>query len=302
MRIDIIDLDHFYAEALAKRLQGALPGVEIHCVDTPEKLASIPIVSDEEEIEPILEIFTQEQFPHYKPEADHLVLRDERLVDQGQAAEGLRRLGPVSEIIAAVCAYEEAHAKRTKLKPVTSYFAWQWSEAIRNRIGQNIHQGSRSGIQALVVELGPAVLFPEAAHDSSLDFLVDLSLRKIGKENCGQYFEPWPPYPETLRLFLPSRSDDWLLSPDSLVMEAITLIGEWASEHYGTHWRLYVLACFLPFRLCRPLAALSEEVEVIPPAGSGSRRLWQTEKEALAGLVPVGGRFGERSPGGAKDG
>lgn len=290
MQIDIIDLDTFYAAALAKRLRAAVPGAKVSWRRSPEEPLHSP--EDEEDGEQIvLHIYTGEQFPDFEPPEHHLKLMDESPFLEESSSQVLRRLGPVSEITAAVVRFFQEHEHRTPRNPVSSLMTWTWSEELRQMIRQRILAASRSGLQTLVAELGPAVLFPASVTANNLDFLVDLSLRKIDAGNCGRYFEPWPPLPEALRLKLPSRSDDWVLSPETLIIDAVNLITDWAQMQFHANWRLYVITAYLPFRLCHPLAALSEEVELIPAPWEINEGLWRTEQEELAGLLPGGGRF-----------
>lgn len=295
MHIYIVDLDAYFSDALARRLRAALPTCSVATFRCPTDL---PVIDKASAEDPCLLVFTREQFEEFVPETPYLLLHDEPFHAshrQNEPKSGLMRLGPVARITEAILLYmQEQSVTQTSLKPVSTLISCGWDPQEQRYLQEALSNTQKSGVQTLLVELGPAVLFSaplQPSRISASDFLVEVSLRKVRPETCGRYFETWPQNGLTLRLCLPSRSDDWVLSPASLLRDSLQLIEEWAVQQYKANWRLFLYCCALPFRLCRVAAAMSEQLVVNSSSAKLNKPLWLEEMSDLAGLLPTGSSY-----------
>lgn len=293
LEINILDLDRYYAENLRERLAAAFPGASVRCFAKPEELEAKPAA---EEIKTVL-LYTRDHYPDFRPEGNVICLFEDLPFDRmrlNKNAQSLPRLGPVKDITDALMKFREPEREEKGLLPLSTFLFHSWDSAALRTAADAVSGAGAAGVQSLVIELGPAVYFREnlaaASRDQpdASDLLLALSLNSLKAEDIGAYWEPWPYCRAAFRLRLPKRSDDWLFVSADIIRKTLELTENWAGQQFRAHWRLFLLACGLPFRLLRPAAAMSEEFTAGAAGPFGNQALWRRETAELAGLLPSG--------------
>ena len=297
MEIEILDADIFYAEALAGKLKAIHPDIRFKVCRTPsETRAAESLAGEEKDLpEDYLLICTKEHFPESRFRAPVMFLSDpdSSALKTPEDEENLPRLAPLSEITAALASRLEAFRLSAPLAPVSAFCLPYMHPAFSSFIKKKTAEAQTRGRQSLILEAGPGYCFPQSVPDppavpAKEDFLLALSLQRMSEERVGEYFELHPEIPFARRLLPPKHSDDWLLLSPAVFRQAIEVTSRWAEAEYGQNYRLFVLCCALPFRLCAEAAALSDTFYAAEPEAVCAEEIWAEETAGLTGLLPSG--------------
>lgn len=258
MLIDILDPDIHFASALKKRIEMLHRDISCETYLSEVEWNKISRFIDDD----YLLIFTSDFYPDFHPIVNCIELRDElpngTIVGGNQ--DSISRLGPLDKILEQVDVYLQKSSLRLNgLKPITCFIDFQFDELLNKTILSIVQSNHLSGIQSLIIELGPVFYF-HSSQNKSKNFLLDLSLENISPDNISKYLEPWPESPLAMRLMPPLQTDDWLLSPIEFLRKSLYLLITWADNTYAHKWRLIVSCKQMPFAHISIVTSMSEEV------------------------------------------
>lgn len=293
MLVVILDPDESYAIRLKRIIQLAFP--DVACVHLTEWENNL---KDSEEPEEMIVIYTEEFYPGVEITSAHIILHEDpsyfdNEVKTEEGSPRLYRLASVRAIIDALSEYCINDTQLANKQQIYSFLFYSWSNDVKESLMRLIEEKHLLGDKVLLLELGANYHFVVREVDNSIqekNYLLSLSLNKVHEQNFGNYLEPWPLNSLALRLVVPPRSDDWILSPTSYIRETIELYTSWAKVNYQDKWVLCILCVDIPFQLLRVVCAYSNHFQYLMPEPLYNEDFFMKEFEKCVALLPRSAR------------
>ncbi len=262
IKLRIIDQDLSYAENLAVKLRERLQSVNIVAI-------TIPLFIEANELETTIDLFTEDQYPSYKPENCYITITSENPFTPDSAknkpTENLSRFSPIKMFVSSIEAkILEIYPNYFESNLISSFIIEENSMGLLQNLAVEISNMSKMN-HKFILNLGPDTLFPKNDETMSLSIsklLLKISLRNFDINALGEYLETSPLSPSLMRFTLTENHDDWILASDTLVRETIEAIKSWLDENYKDNWELYLISINMPHRINLLLSSFSQKLRV----------------------------------------
>lgn len=262
IKLRIIDQDLSYAESLAAKLREHFQTIEIIAI-------TIPLFVEPDKIETTIDLFSEDQYPSYKPENYSIAIKSESPftsnLDKNKPVDNLSRFSPIKMFVSSI------ETKILEISPnyfesnlVSSFIIEENSRKLLQNIAVEISNMSKMN-HKFILNLGPDTLFPKNKSSSSLSIsklLLKISLRNFDVNDLGKYIEISPLSPSLMRFSLTENHDDWILASDTLVRETIETIRSWLDDNYKDNWELYLISINMPHKINLLISSLSQKLTI----------------------------------------
>lgn len=262
IKLRIIDQDLSYAENLAAKLRERLQSIDIVAI-------TIPLFVEANELETTIDLFTEDQYPSYKPENCYITITSENpfisVSEKNKPTDNLSRFSPIKMFVSSIEAkILEIYPNYFESNLISSFIIEENSRDLLQNIALEISNTSKIN-HKFILNLGPDTLFPKNEKSMSLSIsklLLKISLRNFDINGLGEYLEISPLSSSLMRFTLTENHDDWILASDTLVREAIETIKSWLDENYEDKWELYLISINMPHKINLLLSSLSQKLRV----------------------------------------
>lgn len=262
IKLRIIDQDLNYAENLAAKLRERLESIDIVAI-------TIPLFVEANELETTIDLFTEDQYPSYKPENCYITITSENPFTSDSAknkpTENLSRFSPIKMFVSSIEAkILEIYPNYFESNLISSFIIEENSRELLQNLAVEISNMSKMN-HKFILNLGPDTLFPKNEETMSLSIsklLLKISLRNFDINALGEYLETSPLSPNLMRFTLTENHDDWILASDTLVRETIEAIKSWLNENYKDNWELYLISINMSHRVNLLLSSFSQKLRV----------------------------------------
>ncbi len=262
IKIRIIDQDLSYGESLATKLREYFQTIEVIAI-------TIPLYIEESDELETIDLFSEDQYPSYKPENYYISIKSENPfrseLDNNSPTSSLSRFSPIKMFIKVI------EAKILEISPnyfvsnlISTFLIEENSSILLQNIAKEISNVSKNK-HKFILNLGPDNLFSKNKESMSLSIskmLLKISLRNFDVNELGQYIEISPLSPNLMRFTLTENHDDWIFASDSLVRETIELIRSWLDTNYKDNWELYLISINMPHKINLLLSSFSQNLRI----------------------------------------